>query len=523
MSKSGSARIGFRVWLLVLTLFACLPMLLFSVISLGMLMQSQGEVERNRLSRAATALAGTLERHLAARASMLAAIVSSPAAKNGDMKMVYAHAKRIVEQYPRFSSITLADTEGTILFSTLQPLGTHLPKTQDMELLRRVLETRQPQVSGVFQGTISHRKVTVLGVVLTTNTGKRYCLENVLPVAELEVILAQQHFSDIWSSAIFGRGEVIACHGPIAVGYGGSLGAPRGEGGAAATEHLCEPQAGDLVETALANVGNWGWTVAVSVPERAFAAPLHWLLLKFGIVGALCLLAAIAASLWLASRLSRDVTRLAMASAAMTSSGQPAFDEGIIIREMGEVRACLLAAHEREEQAMHDPLTGLAGRARFWELARELEREARDPQWGLAILFIDLDGFKHVNDRHGHERGDWILQHTAAAVHASIRDKDVAGRLGGDEFAVCLSAARTNLRQAATAIAERIVGKVRYLGYGIGCSIGVALCQDCTPTLTECLKVADQAMYEAKRLGKNRYAVREVTGSPVPACKTTAP
>ncbi|EFL51043.1 diguanylate cyclase [Solidesulfovibrio fructosivorans JJ]] len=513
MEKNESARIGFRVWLLVLTIFASVPMLLFSIISLGLLLRSQGEVERDRLSRAAASLAGGLERHLAARASMLTTIANSAAAKNGDLRLVYEHAARIVRQYPRFASITLAAETGEIAFSTLQPLGVPLPKSQDMELLRRVLRTGQAHVSGVFEGTITHRKVTVLGVPLVTDAGKRYCLENVLPVVELEAILAQQHLGDAWTSAVLGpAGGIIACHGPRP-DAGEAAANSRGNGAFLRDpdEHVCETRAGELVETSLAGVGLWGWTVSVSVPQQSFVAPLRRLLMKISLAAALCLLSAILASFWLARRLSRDVTRLATASAAL-AAGSPGLDGGVLIREMGEVRACLWAAHEREEQALHDPLTGLAGRARFWDLARELEARAKeDPKLGLAVMFIDLDGFKHVNDHHGHARGDWILQRTAAALCESIRDTDVAGRLGGDEFVVGLIADGGQLRQAAGAIAERIVSRVRNLGYGIGCSIGVSLCRNHPPDLERSLSLADQAMYEAKALGKNRYVLREDT------------
>jgi diguanylate cyclase (GGDEF)-like protein len=187
-------------------------------------------------------------------------------------------------------------------------------------------------------------------------------------------------------------------------------------------------------------------------------------------------------------------------------------DPGIIIREVGEVRACLLAARDREEQAKTDSLTALPGRALFWELARELERQSREgADTGLAVMFIDLDGFKQVNDRHGHDRGDWVLRRTAGVLREVVREKDVVGRLGGDEFAVCLAAPVGQVQNAAAAIAERVVAGIGAIGFGIGCSIGVSVCLACTPSLSRALALADQAMYEAKRLGKNRYVLREDT------------
>jgi diguanylate cyclase (GGDEF)-like protein len=507
METSGSARIGFRVWLLLLTLFACVPMLLFSVISLIVLTDSQREVEKIRLQRAAAALAGTLERHLAARAAMLAAIASSDAARKGDLEAVYGHAARIVSGSPGLLAISLVDAAGAILFNTMRPYGAALPESREPFAARLVIETGRPRVSGAFEGTISHRQVTVLGVPLTVNGHRRYCLRAVLPVTELEAILAQQHLPEEWDCSVQDATRPVAACGSAAAVL--DLPPAAKEAVAAASRAGGGDPRPRLVETAVAHVGDWGWSVAVSVPEDAFVAPLRQMVTKFSVAGALCLLFAIAASLWLARRLSRDMTLLA-ADSADPAVGMPVLDSGIIIREMGEVRACLLAAHEREEQALHDPLTGLAGRARFWELARALAHDAHnDPELGVAVLFIDLDGFKHVNDRHGHARGDWILERTAEALRESTRDTDVTGRLGGDEFAVCLTARGDHLRLAAESIAGRVVAKVSRLGYGIGCSIGVSLCTGGTADLERCLNLADQAMYEAKRLGKNRFVTRE--------------
>lgn len=123
-------------------------------------------------------------------------------------------------------------------------------------------------------------------------------------------------------------------------------------------------------------------------------------------------------------------------------------------------------------------------------------------------MFIDLDGFKQVNDRLGHERGDQVLAETAAILRATVRESDAVGRLGGDEFAICLTAPNAAIEEVAANVAGRIVERVREIGDGIGCSIGICLCPPGFSDVPQAIKGADEAMYEAKRAGKNRFATR---------------
>jgi diguanylate cyclase (GGDEF)-like protein len=122
-------------------------------------------------------------------------------------------------------------------------------------------------------------------------------------------------------------------------------------------------------------------------------------------------------------------------------------------------------------------------------------------QLGFATLFIDLDGFKAVNDEHGHERGDAVLKRVAEILHAELRDSDVATRLGGDEFAICMETPLELSQAVATKVAERIVDKIQAIGQGIGASVGISTSRD---NIDSALNEADEAMYSAKKGGKNR-------------------
>lgn len=177
-------------------------------------------------------------------------------------------------------------------------------------------------------------------------------------------------------------------------------------------------------------------------------------------------------------------------------------------KSMNDARQMAASCAELEirvDNARIDHLTGLAGRALFLEQVEmsRVRNTARD--LSVAILFVDLDGFKEINDRFGHDRGDLVLVKTAEVLRASLRETDIAGRLGGDEFVVFLTAPSAVINATANRIAERIVNKVSAIGDGVGASVGVVLCSVDTLETEAAIRQADEAMYAAKRRGKNRF------------------
>ena len=151
-------------------------------------------------------------------------------------------------------------------------------------------------------------------------------------------------------------------------------------------------------------------------------------------------------------------------------------------------------------EASHDALTGLANRTALRDrLAGWCGAERPVPG---AVLFLDLDGFKQVNDRLGHAAGDEMLMSTARALLDCVTASDIVARLGGDEFAVLLTEVGTD--QEAAVVAERIVER---LGGAIRASIGITMCQPGWVDARETLHRADLAMYEAKRAGEHGWVV----------------
>jgi diguanylate cyclase (GGDEF)-like protein len=167
---------------------------------------------------------------------------------------------------------------------------------------------------------------------------------------------------------------------------------------------------------------------------------------------------------------------------------------------------------ELHQRSLHDPLTGLANRSLFFDrVGHAIARLGRRPGPLLAVLFIDLDSFKGVNDTLGHARGDRLLALVAERLLTAVREVDTVARLGGDEFAVLLEDLTSE--DGAALVAERAVGLLAApfdlagKSVRISASIGVAVRADDSTGPETLIAEADAAMYEAKHAGKGR-AVR---------------
>ncbi|MFK8031943.1 MAG: EAL domain-containing protein [Gammaproteobacteria bacterium] len=160
--------------------------------------------------------------------------------------------------------------------------------------------------------------------------------------------------------------------------------------------------------------------------------------------------------------------------------------------------------------AYHDQLTGLPNRAKLIEeLDHSIKRCLRTSS-SLAVLFIDLDRFKPVNDTLGHDVGDKLLREVAKAIRFLLRETDILCRLGGDEFVVVLEPVSDAYSPGK--VAQRIIDSIGQTFYidgnaiNIGTSIGIAVIPDDSSDLTTILRCADSAMYTAKEKGRNGYA-----------------
>ena len=193
---------------------------------------------------------------------------------------------------------------------------------------------------------------------------------------------------------------------------------------------------------------------------------------------------------------------------------------GPVRDDQGAVQAGLAVAEDITESrhraerlshlANHDELTGLVNRAAFHDVADKALRRAKRIQTRAALLFVDLDGLKTVNDTLGHEEGDELLRAVARRLERAAREVDTVARLGGDEFAVLLENVQDELEAAAAAgRMVRAIAQPLALGGAkprvVTASIGIAMQSNPEDTGAQLLRAADAAMYRAKGRGGNRY------------------
>lgn len=186
----------------------------------------------------------------------------------------------------------------------------------------------------------------------------------------------------------------------------------------------------------------------------------------------------------------------------------------VVVRQLLAQRDLAQAQGELRHLALHDALTGLPNRTLILDRAEQMLARARRNQTSVAVLFVDLDDFKQVNDTFGHAAGDKLLRVVAARLSTVVRESDTVARLGGDEFMILLDGG--SLIATPELVAERVLavlrepidlngstGRILTTTASIGIAVGLRSSAD------ELVRDADMALYRAKAVGKDRYAVYE--------------
>ncbi|SDZ46793.1 bifunctional diguanylate cyclase/phosphodiesterase [Pseudomonas sp. NFIX28] len=194
-------------------------------------------------------------------------------------------------------------------------------------------------------------------------------------------------------------------------------------------------------------------------------------------------------------------------SVALSCAPLPSEQRAMVVTllDMSEVRHL----HQQlEYQAVTDPLTGLLNRRGFYQTVESLLLRSERSDKSLVLLYLDLDGFKRVNDSLGHDAGDRVLRWVSEQMKACLRSFDILARMGGDEFTALLE---LEFPEQAAKISEKLIERISIcqqidgLEVALGASIGIAIYPDCGSNLDGLMRAADIAMYESKRAGRQQY------------------
>lgn len=183
-----------------------------------------------------------------------------------------------------------------------------------------------------------------------------------------------------------------------------------------------------------------------------------------------------------------------------------------VLTELSETHPTRSKLEKLHKLAYFDELTGLANRNHFLQFINSYLEE--QPQGLLALLFVDLDKFKLINDQFGHQEGDWVLKMVAKRIQSIIRESDFASRLGGDEFVVVL--AEIKKKNDTFNVAKNLLKQISkpYVNdvviHSLAASIGIAFYPQDADNVQDLLNIADLAMYQAKRRGDKLHIFADI-------------
>lgn len=263
-----------------------------------------------------------------------------------------------------------------------------------------------------------------------------------------------------------------------------------------------------------------GWTVVIrQVQSTAFASvsDMLWFNIWSGLAVTMLF---VLIGWWVSRKIAAPLMRLTKVANQLRAGEEVQIPENKGFGEIEELsrslREMVVSLKNKDSElvvmqnlAHYDQLTGLPNRTALeYYLEESLETESVDHT--LTFLYLDLDGFKSVNDSLGHQTGDVLLQKVAQRLNALSHEKGITVRLGGDEFLIVLRSVGNNPREEARVYAEEIIQSlnkpfvIEYERIRIGCSIGGAEYPTNSNNPSEIIRMADEALYESKRAGKNR-------------------
>ena len=536
MSRSHSLRSRFA--LLIALLVSLLSWLLGSLISHDTSQRIREETGRD-LAEVSHMMIERLDRDMQVRASMLQVIGSLGVLRQpGDIAEVRRLLDQLQGEFPSIAWIGYTDAQGTVLASSNGVL-------EGVSIAQRPVFLEGSK--GLFIGDV--HEAVLLAKLLPNPTGEAMKFVDIsLPILAADgsrVGVLASHLSWSWADDVrrsilepiadrrqieffvIGRDRTLLLAPKDMIGQRLHLPAMQDLAQQKNTWAVQQWPDGERYLTGLAlsqgyeDYAGLGWTVIARQPLSQADAPVHEVhqtILLWGI--SLALLFAIAGWI-LAAYATRPLRRIANAADRLSSGEITAIPEIDSPREIAQLSQSIRHLVESltnqhaeldalETQAHHDPLTGLPNRAALEKFLPRAQQRSHAGRSGLAVLYLDLDAFKPVNDRFGHAVGDQVLREAANRMRGCLRSGDLVVRLGGDEFLMVLQVPLEEGLDQANHVAQRAIARLGEVivvdgrELHIGCSIGGALWPQDDPQLEQVVQLADQALYRAKDAGRGQ-------------------
>lgn len=457
------------------------------------------------------ALTAALDREIIAAEGAVRALGTSPALLAGDYETFYGQAK-VVQAQQQADNVVLSWPTGQQIINTLRPYGSSLPmsKTPDFQ---KILQADTAITTNLFTGAVSLHPHFSIQIPIRHEGKPIYTLTiGMFPNRIAAILPTQSTLPGQIAGVLDGNGTLVA----------------RSTGGEGLVGHQVKPELLARISSRkegyfptttaegipaillFAHSAASEWVTYMTIPEAYFTQKL-WDALKWVVAISLLLVIAALAFAWFVGGVIATSISSLTAPALALGYGQTLEIGPIYLREADEVAKALVEAssvlRSARHEAQHDNLTGLANQALFNDMLGQQLLLCERMKISLAVLYIDLDGFKAVNDTHGHSMGDQLLCAVASRLSAAVRSSDIVARLGGDEFAIMLiDAGGAEACVFSQQLIERISAPYRLeaLTVFVGASIGIASFPETATSSQALLLAADEAMYQAKREGKGR-------------------
>jgi diguanylate cyclase (GGDEF)-like protein len=502
-------RLSLRRDLMLLVLVCVLPVTLVSALVTYFSYVQQRESVEQQTELIARAMLADLEREIFTIESGLKVLATSNELSSGDLRAFHQRARDALRSGSVHNYI-LTDPQGRQVINTLLPYGTPLPTSGTPTALDRVFHDRATVLTDLFMAPVAKQLGIAMGVPVGSADKVTFSLNVGVNPARIQAMIGAHDLPEGWLAAVVDGSGTIVGRSREAERYAGQKAVPEivaalKKGGDGRVETVTRD--GTPVVTAYVTSGTWKWGVVVGVPQNLLVRDV---LARFASVLA-GMLAALGLGLWLARAISTRVlssVRELNDAAISLGKGERVYLPTMQLQEAEAVGKAIeqaaLSMQKVKFLAQHDTLTELPNRLLFEEVAHHNLAFAQRRGQVLALLAVDLDGFKSVNDTLGHGQGDDVLRIVAQRIAHTIRGSDIVARIGGDEFLIMLtevdrSSAMETARRIVTVLSESYPG----VDLPVTASVGVALFPECGSTLTALSAAADRALYQAKQAGKH--------------------